>query len=286
MVPATTARRGPLKRRQMRLRVILVVGICVYLFILSRLVFHHYYYFLKGPSSSTKGEGQPTSFAVAENDDHAAKTTSLFKNTAATTTTTTTTTSTKNALAELSKLSSSNNKEERQVLLAESLKRIRQKALQELKDPNHMELRFRENPGDGRPPFSSLFVDPQQTTNGNNNYNNNSNNITADISDLLQFAIIGFGKCASTTMRDWLNTHPRLQCYYPHEVLDLMQHDVRQLLSRLYSMPPGANFLRGFKSPVDLSIRHVMEYYGKYFYKTKLIVGLRHPVHWFESLCT
>lgn len=163
-----------------------------------------------------------------------------------------------------------NNKQD---LLAESLKRIRAKALQQLKDPNHMELRFHENPGDGRPPFSTLF--------------DGSGNITTSNStaDLLQFAIIGFGKCASTTMRDWLNTHPQIQCYYPHEVLDLMQHNVRQLLSRLYSMPPGANILRGFKSPVDLSIRHVMQYYAKYFYKTKLIVGLRHPVQWFESLC-
>jgi hypothetical protein len=249
-------------------------GLCVYLVILAKLVFHHC--FQRGRTGVRQAAyqggdlvGPPVSIATKEGQasDNSAMI-SLKSDT------------TKNPHSELSKLQ--NNKEERQTLLAESLKRIRQKALQALNDPNHMELRFRENPGDGRPPFSSLF---DKHSNGKNN------NITADVSDLLQFAIIGFGKCASTTMRDWLNTHPNVQCYYPHEVLDLMQHDVRQLLSRLYSMPvmtgsKNTTILRGFKSPVDLSIRHVMqEYYRKYFYKTKLIVGLRHPVHWFESLC-
>jgi hypothetical protein len=243
-------------RQKLLLRVIFGVGICLYLFIWSRLLVFHPVDVPKAPgpivpSFTATREGAQVLLQIAPEQQH--------HNSAVT-------------LSELSKLSNNNNKEERQALLVESLKRIRQKALERLKDPNHMELRFKSNPGDGRPPFSTLV--------------DGYGNITADISDLLQFAIVGFGKCASTTMRDWLNTHPRIQCFYPDEVLDLVQHDLRQLLSRLYSMPTGVDVLRGFKSPLDLSLRHVMQFYAKYFYKTKLIVGMRHPVHWFQSLCT
>lgn len=169
-----------------------------------------------------------------------------------------------------------------QKLVAESLRRIRKENRMKKakkkdedkgvlrKDPNEMKLEFREDPGDGRPPFSSI-VDKK------------NGEIMGDVSDLLQYAIVGFGKCGTTTMRDWLNTHPKIQCY-PNEVYDMMQSNVPKVIERVYSMPPG-NFTRGFKSPLDASQVHAMEYYGKYFPKTKLIVALRHPVRWFESLC-
>jgi hypothetical protein len=38
------------------------------------------------------------------------------------------------------------------------------------------------------------------------------------------------------------------------------------------------------QAPGDITQEHVLDYYRKYFPKTKLIVGVRHPIRWFESL--
>lgn len=48
-------------------------------------------------------------------------------------------------------------------------------------------------------------------------------------------------------------------------------------------LPPGP-YKRGYKCPVDLTQQHIIEYYRTLWPKTKLIIGIRHPVDWFESL--
>jgi hypothetical protein len=131
-----------------------------------------------------------------------------------------------------------------------------------------MKLKFDSNPGDNRPPFDSMFDE--------------SGNITTAVSSLLHFAIIGFGKCGTTSMASWLDQHENLQVF-PREVYDLMLDEPAALVKKIYTMPPG-HYQRGYKSPVDLSLPHTMRYFIEYWPKTKLIVGIRHPVHWFESL--
>jgi len=42
--------------------------------------------------------------------------------------------------------------------------------------------------------------------------------------------------------------------------------------------------LRGIKCPQDVSSDWSMHNYARYFPRTKLIVGVRHPIFWFESL--
>jgi len=108
-------------------------------------------------------------------------------------------------------------------------------------------------------------------------------NVTQDVSDLLQFAVVGFGKCGTTTMMDWLSQNPSLKCW-PEEVTDLMRSRPADLLAKLYSLPSGGDFQRGYKSPLDLTMPHIPQQIAKYFSKTKLIIGIRHPVRWFESL--
>lgn len=39
-----------------------------------------------------------------------------------------------------------------------------------------------------------------------------------------------------------------------------------------------------YQAPRDITQPHVIDYYRRYFNQTKLIVGLRHPILWFESL--
>jgi hypothetical protein len=127
---------------------------------------------------------------------------------------------------------------------------------------------FRENPGDDRPPFDTV-VDEY-------------GNVTGNVEDLLHFAVIGFGKCGTTSMISWLDAHPELQTY-PKEIYDMMFGRVGEMVRKIYSMPVG-KFKRGYKSPADLAAVKAVEMIRRYFPKTKLIVGIRHPVRWFESL--
>ena len=131
-----------------------------------------------------------------------------------------------------------------------------------------MELRFRREPGDNRPPYRSLF--------------DAAGNMTNRVRSLLHFGVIGFGKCGTTSMTTWLDAHPQLQSY-PREVYDLMLEKPQEFVKKIYSMPVG-DYKRGYKSPVDVSLYHTMNYFRDYWPDTKLIVGIRHPVHWFESL--
>jgi hypothetical protein len=85
-------------------------------------------------------------------------------------------------------------------------------------------------------------------------------------------------------MMDWIASHPKMQCF-PEEVLDLMKYRPAALLAKMYALPAGTGFQRGYKSPNDISMHHVMQQLATIFPKTKLIIGLRHPVRWFESLC-
>jgi hypothetical protein len=146
------------------------------------------------------------------------------------------------------------------------------KAANALKDNNHKQLEFlefKDDHGDGRPAYHEIV--------------NEAGNVTQNVADLLQFAVVGFGKCGTTTLMDWISDHPRCQCF-PEEVLDLMRSDPAALLAKLYTLPSG-DFLRGYKSPLDLTMPHIPRQIAKLFPKTKLIVGLRHPIRWFESLC-
>jgi len=146
-----------------------------------------------------------------------------------------------------------------------------------IRPPVTPELLFRKSPGDKRPPFDTVVL--ERSTESDGVYNAT---IVGDVSSLLDFAVIGFGKCGTTSMLSWLDLHPQLQTY-PREVYDLMQDNPAALVKKLYSLPVG-NVQRGYKSPVDMSLLHTMQYFQRYFYRTKLIVGIRHPVRWFESL--
>lgn len=70
---------------------------------------------------------------------------------------------------------------------------------------------------------------------------------------------------------------------YKHELHILTQHTPAKLVKTLYELPPGNQYKRGYKSPRELERRWFTRYYRKYWPNTKLIIGLRHPVLWFES---
>jgi hypothetical protein len=45
---------------------------------------------------------------------------------------------------------------------------------------------------------------------------------------------------------------------------------------------PEGPYKRGYKAPADITQKHVLKQLGDYFPKTGLIVGIRHPVWWFQ----
>lgn len=103
--------------------------------------------------------------------------------------------------------------------------------------------------------------------------------IKGNVQHLLDFAIIGHPKCATSFMVKWLNSHSEIQMF-KDELGDLRRGNPAELVQHMYELPDG---IRGYKNPTDITHAHVLDYFSKYWPKTKLIVGVRHPILWFES---
>lgn len=111
--------------------------------------------------------------------------------------------------------------------------------------------------------------------------------ISGDASWLLQFSIVGFPKCGTSTLMHHLRAHPQVNIY-PDERCELGANQHARLIEDLYRDFPASNsthsFIRGIKCPADLeNTQLAMPNYKKVFPKTKMLVGVRHPVLWFES---
>lgn len=119
-----------------------------------------------------------------------------------------------------------------------------------------------------RPPFNTL-VQGQK--------------IVGNVQFLLDFAIVGFAKCSTSSMIQWIQTHPESQVL-PGENKDLRLRQPIKLVSKLYhDLPEGSKYKRGYKNPGDLKFFHAIEYLGEYFPSTRLLIALRHPLLRFES---
>lgn len=113
----------------------------------------------------------------------------------------------------------------------------------------------------------------------------------ANISGLLDFSIIGFPKTGTTSvfrhLSDFTHSMPTERC-------DLVVNGTVKLVRDIYKdhdrqikqSKDGTAIkkLRGIKCPQDISSDWSMYNYAKYFPKTKLVVGIRHPIFQFESL--
>jgi Sulfotransferase domain len=106
--------------------------------------------------------------------------------------------------------------------------------------------------------------------------------IIGDVQFLLDFAIVGYPKTATTNMLRWLGSQQEIQMH-DHEVYHFKNNVPAEMVRELYALPEGDYFKRGYKAPRDIHNIPAVDAFAKYFPKTKLIVGLRHPVLWFES---
>lgn len=110
-----------------------------------------------------------------------------------------------------------------------------------------------------------------------------NNRIIGPTQFLMDFAIVGFGKCGTSTLLYWLAQHPRIQTFH-EELWDLVQQNPANLIRNYYNRLNIGHFQRGHKCPGEIVMPYVLDYYRKYWPRTKLIIGVRHPVRWFESL--
>ena len=116
-------------------------------------------------------------------------------------------------------------------------------------------------------------------------YPNNTYSIQKDISSYLSFAIIGMSKTGTTSLLNMLSNSTSI---IQKERCDLVIDDVPLLLNSLYKIrrvqSSRKSNVTGIKCPQDLSSMKSIQNYKQYFHQTKLIVGLRHPILWFESM--
>lgn len=105
-------------------------------------------------------------------------------------------------------------------------------------------------------------------------------NVTGNASWLLNFAIVGFPKCGTSTLMFHLETHPEVQIF-KDERCDVAFNKQARLVTDLYQDFPAGDFVRGTKCPMDLESTQLgLRNYETYFPQTDFIVGIRHPVLW------
>lgn len=106
--------------------------------------------------------------------------------------------------------------------------------------------------------------------------------IVGKVQFLLDFGIVGHSKTATSTLMRWLSTHPEI-AIYRKELTELVRDKPAEFVQKLYLLPPGKHYKRGYKSPLDIVNPSSRNLLRTYFRQTKLIVGVRHPVWWLES---
>ena len=159
------------------------------------------------------------------------------------------------------------------------------------------------------PPLESLLAisegknNNNKRGNGRNSKNTNDPEIIGNVQFLLDFAVVGFGKCGTTTLLQWLQeksetadggTVVRAPNY---EAQFLVNRRPSQLVRKMYQfgieeeeargakeLQPHEKFVKGFKNPSDIRRPHSRALLKQYWPETPLIVTVRHPVEWLVSI--
>jgi hypothetical protein len=158
--------------------------------------------------------------------------------------------------------------------------------------------------GRHRPPLANILEDIQHPISSSS-----SSSVLTAAQFLLDFAIIGNGKCGTSSLQLWLSRHPEIECP-EQEILDLsLKETTKEFITRLYYEFPDKGITApntinkdnddnnnnsssnnhtsverkgGYKSPADIRVPRAIRALATYFPKTVLIIGIRHPVLWFE----
>ena len=107
-------------------------------------------------------------------------------------------------------------------------------------------------------------------------------NITGNVSWLLDFAIVGFPKAGTSTLMLYLENQTQSVHIFHHERCEMGWNQHVPLLVDLHRFYQP-HLRMGIKCPRDLEVDVALANYNKYFRTTKFIVGIRHPILWFQS---
>lgn len=107
-------------------------------------------------------------------------------------------------------------------------------------------------------------------------------NVTGDPQWLINFAITGFPKCGTSTLMHYFADNPEIQIF-GNERCELGANQHVPLFRDMYQKFAGGDYVRGIKCPSNLENSLALTNYAKWLPKTDMIVGIRHPVKWFES---
>jgi hypothetical protein len=157
------------------------------------------------------------------------------------------------------------------------------------------------------PPFEQLVE----------NVHDPKSKIFSNVQFVLDFAIVGFSNYGTSTMMTWLGGHSQ-SLVFPKEVGELHASRTARFIQRIYTeliepvvaipgnstadttttdnnnnnnndnaphpkqLPPNYNS-RGYKNPTDIGLPNVHETFRTLFPHTRSIIGIRHPIEWFES---
>jgi hypothetical protein len=104
------------------------------------------------------------------------------------------------------------------------------------------------------------------------------------ICDAFHFAVTGFAKTGTTSMRRWLHAHEQIRM--PSEEA-WMRNKPQRLATRIQKIAARdegqENLILGYEAPSDIRSPKVLKFYRSTCPQTKHIILIRHPVLWFES---
>ena len=107
-------------------------------------------------------------------------------------------------------------------------------------------------------------------------------NLVADPQWLINFAVTAFPKCGTSSLMHYFAENPEVQMH-KDERCELGSNQHVRLIMDMYNNFPAGDFVRGIKCPREIENKLALKNYARFFPKTDMIVGIRHPVKWFES---
>jgi hypothetical protein len=107
---------------------------------------------------------------------------------------------------------------------------------------------------------------------------------------LLDYVVAGFPKCGTTTIGQWLSSHPLIKDTAEEEYY-VWTKDLNYTTNKLYEsllVPWGkeekiTEVVRGFRCPHQVHTEWGIGMLSEVFTEAKVIISIRHPVLWFQS---
>ncbi|CAB9500668.1 expressed unknown protein [Seminavis robusta] len=142
------------------------------------------------------------------------------------------------------------------------------------------------------PPLSSLVVATHRQQQEGEDKSKVSLKVIGDVQFLLDYAIVGFSKCGTTTLLKWIRRDNNVRTF-KREIHEIVNDNPGRLVERLYlnlldnpfntTSTASKPFLQGFKNPEILQVPMALRHVDTYWPETKLIISVRNPLKWFRS---